>query len=1002
MRHWWRLTLTTLALLAMAAAPAAAQALRGTVTDSATQRALEGAVVSIAGTTQRMQARAGGAFEFASVPAGTVTIRVRMVGYAGIDRTVTITAGETAVVDFLMQPRAVELEELVSIGYGTMERANLTTAVGSVTGGDIENQPIAGVDAALQGKIPGVQITQNAGNPGNAISVRIRGSASLTASNQPLFVVDGVPMVSEDISQLDFGGQGINGVSGLSSSDIESIDVLKDAAANAIYGSRGSNGVVMITTKRGKSGKPVVSFNASTGTQKASKRLPLMNAKQYLAYFNEAAENDGYGPDYFGVVGVDDQHGTDWQDAVLRSAPVTNADMAVSGGTDKVRYRASGSFFDQNGIVIGSSYQRLSGRVNLDFEASSRLTFKTSLAVTGEDNHRVENDGSGDGIITNAVGESPLTPVKLNGVYNTPSDGLNYVNPVAEANLNSATARTTRVLGDVEARFQLVPSFAFTSRVGVDMLTLREKQFQSRQVGGTYAASANGVSKSAYSIANRYVFDNYGTLTHDWGKHALEVTGGASLELGRGELNFIRGEGFTNDHFTEVQNATTIIAYDGSRTENNLISYFARLNYSLAGKYFLGGSIRTDASSRFAPGNRWGWFPAASAAWLLSEEPFLKGGKVDYFKLRTSYGRTGNQSIGDYQYQGLFCTANYNSEGGIAPCSLQNDQLGWETTNQFDLGADIGLWQSRLFLTADYYHKKTDGLLFARPITTTSGFPDVRQNIGGVVNKGLELGLTAEIIRPAVPGAFGLTSSLNLAFNRNRIASLFDNQPYSTGERDFNRVAVGHAIGEFYTLKFLGVDPATGTALYKDVDGDGSITSADRTFVGSPHPDYTGGLTTTLTWKGFDLKGFLDFSQGNKVFNAMRLFSGVGGYYTDNHFTDALKRWRNVGDKTNEPKASYDGNSLANLRSSRFIEDGSYWRMQEVTLGYQLPERFARSTGFSTARVYLSAHNLFTISDFTGYNPDVNSNGTANDALGTDFYAYPLARTWSFGIQAGW
>jgi TonB-linked SusC/RagA family outer membrane protein len=622
--------------------------------------------------------------------------------------------------------------------------------------------------------------------------------------------------------------------------------------------------------------------------------------------------------------------------------------------------------------------------------------------VTGEDNHRSEGDGSSDGIITNAVGESPLTPVKINGVYNTPSDGLNYVNPVASARLNSATARTTRVMGNVEARFQLVPSFALTSRVGVDLLTLREKQYQSRQIGGTYAASAGGVAKSAYSIANRYVFDNYGTLTHDWGKHALEVTAGSSLELGRGENNFIRGEGFTSDHFHEVQNATIIISYDGAHTENNLISYFGRVNYSFGGKYFLGGSIRTDASSRFAPDNRWGWFPAASAAWLLSEESFLKGGSVDNLKLRASYGRTGNQSISDYPFQGLSCTANYNGEGGTAPCTLANPLLGWEQTNQLDFGVDMGIWDSRLSVTADYYHKNTRGLLFARPITSTTGFGSVQSNVGTVLNKGLELGLSAEILRPATANGLGLTAGLNLTFNRNRVTSLFDDQPYSTGERDFNRVAVGHAIGEFYTLKFEGVDPATGDAIYKDVNGDGSITSADRTFVGSPHPKYTGGFTTSLTWKGFDLKTFLEFSQGAKVFNAMRLFSGVSGYYADNHFTDALDRWKNPGDKTSEPRASYDGTSGGNLRSSRFIEDGSYWRMQEVTLGYQLPSSFARSTGFSTARVYVSAHNLFTISDFTGYNPDVNSNGTSNDALGTDFYAYPLARTWTIGIQAGW
>ena len=440
------------------------------------------------------------------------------------------------------------------------------------------------------------------------------------------------------------------------------------------------------------------------------------------------------------------------------------------------------------------------------------------------------------------------------------------------------------------------------------------------------------------------------------------------------------------------------------------MSFFTRANYTLAGKYLLGGSIRTDGSSRFGTDNRWGVFPAVSAAWLLSEESFLKGSRfINYMKLRGSYGLTGNQPIGDFPFQGLVGSANYGDDAGIAPSNLANPNLKWETTAQFDLGLDMALASGRISLTADFYHKNTRDLLVDRPVSGTSGFTSVFDNVGNLRNQGLELSLTTVNAESRRKDGFRWSTTLNFALNRNRVTRLFNDQPFTGGERDINRVEVGQPIGVFYTLNFLGVDPATGDAIYQDVDGDGSITSADRTVVGNPHPNFTGGLTNTLAYRGFDLTGFLTFSQGNDVFNAMRLFSDAGGYYTDNQFGEARTRWRNPGDQTSEPRASYDGTSGAREISSRFIEDGSYLRLQDLTLGYRLPEHFAGRLGFRTWRVYLSARNLFTITDYKGYTPDVNSNGEASAVTtwpasdsATDFYAYPIARTFTFGVQAGW
>jgi TonB-linked SusC/RagA family outer membrane protein len=1001
--------LFAVALLLGGARPVSAQqGVQGTVSDSATGGPIVGAQVTISGTRFVAVTGDDGRYTIVGVNPGNVTVQVRFIGFNPVQRVATVVTGQMTAADFALRSHPVELDEIVATGYGDTRRSSLTTAIGSVSGEQIQGQPTAGLDAALKGKIAGVEINQNSGNPGNAISVRIRGVASLTASSQPLFVIDGVPMNSNDISQLNLGGQGINGVTGINPNDIESIDILKDAAATAIYGSRGANGVVMITTKRGKAGKTSVTFQSYLGTQSASRRLPLMNAQQYLEYFNESASNDGYGDNFYGTPGVDDLNNTDWQDAVLRSAPIGNMELAVSGGTEKVQFRVNGDYFGQQGIVIGSEYQRIGARSNLDFHASDRLRFTTSLAVSGEDNHRVEGDNTLDGVITNAVGESPMTPVYTpDGRYNSPDEDtlyLNYDNPVAIANLNTTRARTLRVLGNVKADWLMLPSLTFTSRVGVDLTHLREYQFESPFVAGSYAASAGGVAKSGFSDLNTYVFDNYLTFDKAWSQHVLQVTGGASLEEGRGDFNFIRGEGL-GPVFTQVANATVITSYDGYPYENNLISFFGRANYSYKGRYSLSGSIRSDGSSRFGENNRWGTFPGVSAAWIMSEEPWMAGSVFDNFKLRMSYGLAGNQSISNYASKATYCSANYGTERGIGPCNLGNSDLGWEHTKEFNVGVDLSLWQGRLTLTADYYNKNTSDLLVNRPIPSTSGYTSVYSNIGGVTNKGFELVLGGDIIRAKTPTGFSLNAALNLAVNRNNVTSLFQNQPFSEGY--LNRVEVGHPIGEFYGYKFVGVDPATGDALFETADGqhvtEDNLTTADRKFIGSPYPDFQGGFTTGITWGRFDLKGFFEFSEGAQVLNAMRIYSDAGGWYLDNQFTNALDRWQKPGDITDEPRASYDGVSGARLLSSRFLEDGSYLRLQDLTLGWTLPQQWMRATGFHDARVYVAGHNLFTVSSYSGYNPDVNSSGnSSNIDIGTDFYAYPIARTFSFGVQAGW
>jgi TonB-linked SusC/RagA family outer membrane protein len=1005
--------LSMLAVLAAIASPLAAQqatgTVRGSVVDSASQRAVPGVSVSIAGSTRGTITDDAGRFIIRNVPVGSTTIRAQRIGYLVQDRTAEVGAGETAIVSFVLRDVAVQLSEVVSIGYGTSSRQDVTSSVSSVSAADIQSTPVSGLEAAIQGKMAGVQVTQNAGNPGNGMSIRVRGPASVTAGNQPLYVLDGVPIMQEDYGQLGMGGQDVTSISTLNPDEIESIDVLKDAAAAAIYGSRGSNGVVLITTKRGRAGASRVNLSTYYGTQKAPRRLSLLDAKQYVAIFNESAVNDA--EDLPFIAGTDDAHSFDWQSAVFRSAPIGDTQLSMSGGSDRVKYYLSGGNLAQRGIVIGSDYRRQTGRVNVDFDATNRLLLRTSVGLSREDNHRIEGDGSLDGVVTNAIGMQPMRPVFGNVFGFAGADsGLKYSNPVALAAYNTNSYGTLRGIGNVEARYGLTSSLSLTGRFGADVLSVDELQWQSPKVDQTYAQSANGVGKSDHTTASRYVseaFASYDALASE--RQRLSIVGGASTELNHSDLNFIRGEGFTSGFTTYVRNATVITSYDGGATDNTLASYFGRANYSLLDRYLLSLSFRADRSSRFGANHRWGRFPAASVGWNVTQEPLAAGlARHASLKLRASYGVTGNQGIPDFASLSLATAQPYTTSPGIAQTTIGNPDLRWETTHAYDIGADVGLLDNRVTVVADYYHRRTGDLLVSRPIAlflgkSSSGTqPD---NIGDILNKGFDFSVNTENIRPRNGRGFGWTSGLNLTFNRNRVLSVAGGTPIITGinGRQTAIVAPGQPLGEFYMLQFTGVDPQTGDAIFKDVDGKAGITSADKTFVGSPHPNYYGGFSNELTFGSLSLRGFLSFSQGAKIFNMMRIFTDDGACTWDNKTTNVLARWQKPGDITNVPRMSYDCESGADAISSRFIENGSYVRLSDLTLSYGLPEKWANRAYLANARVYVTGHNLKLWTKYSGYDPDVNSAGSdENIIIGTDYYAYPQARSITFGINAGW
>lgn len=995
------------ALVALPSALMAQGTVRGTVTDSATGRPVSGVQVTVVGGPARALTGDAGTYQLVNVASGSVTVRAQRIGYAAASRTVSVSDGGTATADFTIRQVATILSTVVAVGYGSTQRATVSSAIASVDSTAIARIPVASIDNALQGRVAGVQVMQNSGEPGAGVSVRVRGPASLNAGNQPLYVVDGVPILQGTFEQItSTSGQRMTPISGLNPEDIASIDVLKDAAAAAIYGSRGSNGVVLVTTKRGAAGNRF-RFNISSyaGTQAPERTLDMLNASEYVTLMNEARTNQGQAIRF--QPGTDSIN-TDWQDAVLRNAGVSDVQLSVSGGTERLRMFLSGNNYQQTGIVIGSGYQRQTARLNLDAQATPKFTLQSSIGLTRESNDRVPGDLNLDGLITNAVALQPFSPVRGSVFgYGGIANGLIYSNPVAYADFSSLNVRTLRALGNLDARYAFTDRISLTGRLGADVYAIDETRWRSPKVDRAVSASVGGEGASGRTNATRYLteaFANVDVVRTD--RQTLALTGGTSMELNNSDFNYVAGTGFPTGFERYVRNAAAVSSFDGGQTENALVSYFGRAIWTYGDRYLLSGSVRSDGSSRFGANNRFGTFTAVSGAWNVTDESFTAGlSRLGSLKLRASYGTTGNQGVSDFASRTLGTAQPYTGVAGLAGSQLGNPDLKWEQTAETDIGADIGLLGGRLNLIVDWYNRATDNLLVQRPVPATSGYTTVWDNVGAITNKGWDLNLQTINFRSGSADGFEWKTDLNVTWNRNVIDTLYDGLPITgtVSGRVTSVAAQGQPLGTFYMFDFIRVDPATGNALYRKADGTETTApvSADLRFSGNPQPKYYGGLTNSVTWKGFDLRGFLQFSQGGKVLNMVRIFADDGGNSSDNKLAIVMNRWQKPGDITDQPRMGSTGG--ARFLSDRMVEDGSFVRLQEVTLGYRLPARLARSMRADNARVYVSGRNLKSWDDYLGYNPDVNSNGAnSNIVMGVDYYAYPLARTWTFGISAGW
>lgn len=883
------------------------------------------------------------------------------------------------------------INEVVVVAYGKENRRNISSSVSDIKAEKITNSLSTDISESIKGKLPGLIINQNSGTPGAANTVRIRGISSITAGADPLYIVDGIPVISADLSQIYFNGQSVNTVTDLNTTDIESFTVLKDASATAMYGARGSNGVILITTKRGSKGESYIHFTAKYGLQQVAKTYDMLNSKQYMQYKNEAAINDGgiaiYSEDDLANITVD----TDWQKELYQVAPIETYNLSLSGGSEKTFYYLVANYLKQEGIVAGTDYKRISTRINLDHEYSDKFKIGASISVSKSTNNRKEGDQSLNGPVPNAISLPPIYPVyNDDGTFN--DDGP-LANPISIASLHTNLAYNWQNLGNIFARYRFNKNLSYHIKYGVNYINFREHTYDppTTRQGAKY----EGLGIEATSEALKTTFSNtinyIGIIKEN---HVFNTLLGYEIDREQISPTFMRGESFASEDLEYLVSAVEKISADAIYSESVINSYFGRIKYSYKNKYIATINARYDGSSRFSDKNKYGFFPSGDVAWRVSDENFFHIPFINDLKIRSSYGITGNDKIPDFLYMARFGTTEYANLGGIYPINISNPDLKWETTNQFNLGLDISMFNDRVLLTADYYKKKTKGLLLEKPIPPTSGFEGVISNIGKLENEGFELNLSTLNLQSLIQWE----SELNVSFNKNKVTQLYNNQPIENIGRGYQRIEVGEPIGIFYGYNALGVDPSTGDIVFEDLNNDGVIDIYDREKIGSPHPIFQGGFVNNLTYKNLELYIFLQFSYGNDVFNGTRRYI-ESMKDTDNQTTAILDRWQEPGDITDIPRATNADPNENNRVSSRFIEDGSYLKLKSIKLTYHFNDKLLHRINLSKLSLYMMAQNLYTWTNYSGPDPEVNYAGADVVRSGVEFFTYPSAKLYSVGLS---
>jgi len=991
----------------------------GKITDE-NGEGLPGASVIQKGTTNGTTTDLDGKFKL-SIPEEAILV-VSFVGY----KTAEIPLAGRSTIDVQMELDAEQLDEIVVVGYGTQKKSDLTGAVGSVSLKRTENLPVTSVEQALSGQLAGVQVQQGSGAPGTMPIIRVRGTGSITAGNGPLFVVDGFP-IDGDLSSVNMN-------------DVSSIEVLKDASASAIYGSRGSNGVVLITTKKGVSGKPKIEANVYYGFQEVTKKVDVLNATEWVELLTEARDNAyidaggdltvplesrpaayQYPSEYTNPASFGE--GTDYQDAIFQLAPTQRYNVSISGGTDNTQYFVSANYLDQDGIIKNSAYKKYAVRLGTDIKLNKKIKVGINVTPTYSvrDNVNAEGHWGSNGAVLSALNLPPIFPLyEDDGSYGSLVDygwGMPSIpTPLVPINELASQTKKLNVLGIAYAEWDILPSLKFRTSLNANVTSSSNDTYRTSQAESDGAPAPQPPSASYTTNSNDNIL-NENTLTYTYNiknRHSFNVLLGYSVQKSSTEGSYIYATNFPNDQVRTL-NAGVVTSGNSIASEWSLLSYLGRINYVLNDKYLMTASIRRDGSSRFGANNKWGVFPSVSIGWRVAQEDFMKNiPLISDLKLRTSYGFTGNNSIPNYGSVGLLNIDNYTFGGGsgslvsgIVPGNISNEKLGWEKTKQFDLGFEIGLFKNRLFLEVDNYYRFTTDLLLNVQVPTLSGYSSALQNIGEVKNVGWEFTLNTKNF----VSEFKWNTSLNISTNQNKVLALGpEGDPiYSYA----NITQLGSPLGSYYGYVFEGVyntqaeidarphlsSDAPGDPIIRDTNEDGLISPDDRTIIGDNLPDYIFGITNSFSYKNFDLSVLMQGAQGYRSYlhNYLWLYLTEGKM---NVSSDLLNRWKspeNPGDGQT-PRADAKTEGYRRTPSTLWVKDASFLRINNVTLGYSLPEKLTSQIYVSSLRVYLQVQNLHTFTKYSGYNPEVSNTSNPLEP-GKDYGGYPVSRTFTLGFN---
>ena len=907
-----------------------------------------------------------------------------------------VIIGGRSVIDVQLEEEVLEMDEVVVVAYGVQKKASFTGSASTVKTEKLEKKPVTSFEKALQGNLAGVQVNATSGQPGASTSIRIRGTGSINAGNEPLYVVDGVPIISGDLydeNDFDFNFS-TNALSSFNPEDFESVTVLKDAAATAIYGSRASNGVILITTKSGKAGDTKINFSYQTGfSTRTNQIFDVLNRDEYKEYRYESLVNAGT-PTYEAQAEVDSygDTDTDWVKEVLKGGRSDDIQLSAKGGNEKTQFYISGGYFNQEGIVIESGLKRYTFRTSVDNQATKRLKIGAKVTASYSEQYNSLGAGAYADPVTSMYFVPPTEPIyNEDGSYNQVIEAnLNY-QPVAVANLDELSITYTRGLGTVYAEYDIIEGLKYKINYGMDWILTQNDDYRNPNcpTGDTYGGLLYKASIERYVQTVTNTLSYHKTFNEN---HNLSLLAGQEAQSSETNILTATGNNFPTDQVRTLASAAEPRSVYSSIEGYSLASYFANMNYDYLGKYYLSASFRRDGSSRFGADNRWANFWSVGFAWRITEESFIDISFLDNLRLKGSYGTSGNSDIGNYAARGLYSYGySYDGNPGSAPYQLQNPELKWEKNKNWDIGLDIGVLNNRINLTVDYYYRTTSDLLLEVPISKTTGFEDIWQNIGSMLNRGFEFELNTVNLN----GELKWFTDFNIAFNHNEVLEL--NNGEDIIKDTHYMIREGESFYSFWKQEWAGVNPADGSPMWRTSDGDivSNIGDADFQIMGDAIPDFTGGFTNRFEYKGVDLSIFFNFSYGNDIYNNSKrylLHDGAGGI--SNGSAEILDRWQEPGDVTEVPKLIAGGNNNSSNHSSRYIEDGSYLRLKTVSLGYTFPSKITDKVKLNTLRIYARGENLYTWTEFSGLDPEQAINGQA-------WFTYPMARTITFGIDIG-